>query len=119
MQINYEYPKWERYTTENPNYYLIGAELIPAYSYHQSEAYFWSHHLQNLFGFGPLVQSLYNSNRPVYKTLAWTMIIVSITLLLLIIILLAILYYQRRSQSFRAQPTDNSSRISGGSSTLY
>ncbi len=116
--VNYEYPRWERFDSQSLNYYRIDQDLRPERSYRQSEAYFWSRHLPSLYGISPVVQPLSNTVRPMYQTLAWAMVAVSLSLLLLIIVLLAVLYYQRRSQSFRAQPPDGS-RISGGSSTLY
>lgn len=95
----------------------IGRELRLGRQYKQRESHFWTHHLRNVSGLGPFYASL-TEIRPMYKTLAWAMVAVSISLLILVGVLLCILYLQRKSQSFKTvdhQPTP--SHLSG--STLY
>ncbi|RWS19637.1 neuroligin-2-like protein, partial [Leptotrombidium deliense] len=107
--VNYEYPKWELYHPLRLNYYRIGRDLSVDSSYRQREAVFWSVHLRNISGIHPSVLPIVNEARTSYKTLAWAMVAVSITLLILVIALLSILYFQRRSQSFKAQTAENGS----------
>ena len=116
---NYEYPKWETFDPERLTYYRIGRELSTARGYKQREAHFWTQHLRNISGLGPFYQAQ-TEIRPMYKTLAWAMVAVSISLLVLVAVLLCILYLQRRHQSFKANSDLNPapSHLSARS-TLY
>lgn len=113
---NYEFPKWEQFDLERMTYYRIGREMGFGRGFKQRESHFWNTHLRNVSGLGPFYQAQTNG-RPMYRTLAWAMVAVSISLLILVVVLLSILYFQRRSQSFRAHDT-GSSHLSAGS-TLY
>lgn len=114
---SFEYPKWPKFDPDSMYYYRIGEELQIDSHYRQSEAFFWTHHLRNVSGQGGPLSMAQIDTRPLYRTLAWSMMAVSLSLFILILILLGILYFQRRRQSFRAQ-TPASSHLSAGS-TLY
>ncbi|KAI1292264.1 Venom carboxylesterase-6 [Halotydeus destructor] len=116
---NYDYPKWEVYEPERRHYYRIGRELSSGRSFREAESQFWSGHLRNVSGLGPFYQAL-SVQRPMYKTLAWAMVAVSVSLLVLVAVLLCILYMQRRHQVFKAQSHRDTtpSHLSIGS-TLY
>lgn len=115
---NYEFPRWEPFDTNRMIYLKIGRDLTIGRHYRQREAHFWNQHLRNISGLGPFFQAQ-TQYRPMYKTLAWAMVAVSVSLLILIVVLLSILYYQRRRQRFSAgHVSRGSSHLSGGS-TLY
>jgi len=143
---NYEFPRWQRWDPESMVYYRIGGELSLGNYFRQPETYFWSHHMRNISGVaangtfvgvgpgslglaggsggpggrGPPLSGSLVSGRPLYRTLAWSMVIVSVSLFVLILILLGILFLQRRRQSFRAQTPASSSHVStSAGSTLY
>ena len=112
-----EMPPWDPFDPDSMRFYRINEHLSLGSAYRQREAYFWSHHLRNISDSNP--QSLAQTEgRPLqYRTLAWSMIGVSLALLIMILALLAILFLQRRRQTFRAE-TPVPSHLSA-SSTLY
>lgn len=114
---NREYPQWDRFDPDHMKYYVIGSELSLGSSYKQRESYFWSHHLRNISGLDPQSLAQTDAQPILYRTLAWSMIAVSVALMAMIIVLLAIIYVQRRRQTFRAE-TPVPSHLSG-TSTLY
>ncbi|XP_055953429.1 esterase E4-like isoform X1 [Argiope bruennichi] len=118
--VNYEYPRWEPYKPESQTYYRIERDLKPGSFYKQRAVDMWTRHLPALAGMttptsSPLTQNKHSES--LYRTLAWAMVSVSIALLVVVIVLLVVLYNQKRSQSFKANGTENQSRLSG--STLY
>ena len=114
---NQEYPQWTRFDPDGLKYYRIGRDLtVGSGGYRQRESHYWLQ-LRNNSGSVPLFLAQTESRPLLYRTLAWSMIAVSIALFILIVILLSILYYQRRRQTFRAD-TPVPSHLSGVS-TLY
>ena len=130
---NYEYPRWPKWDPETMMHYRISGDLrLEREPYRQFESFLWSHRLRNISGLSsngsaypwvtdnPHLASLVSNNRPVYQTLAWAMVVVSVSLFLLIIILLVLLYFQKRSQSFRAETPVSTSHLPASSNfTLY
>lgn len=114
---NREFPEWDRFDPDSMRSYRIGRDLMKGSAYRQRESYLWSHHLRNVSGLDPMSLAQTDSQPLLYRTLAWTMIAVSIALLVMILVLLGILYTQRRRQTFRAD-TPVPSHLSG-TSTLY
>ncbi|XP_015782260.1 carboxylesterase 4A isoform X2 [Tetranychus urticae] len=114
-----EYPRWNKFNTNHPTALYIGGSLGNISFTKTREAQFWSKNLKNLSGINPHMLARIRQARPLYKTLAWTMIGVSLSLLIMVILLLSILFYQRRSSSFRAGLQNGSSHTPTGSSGLY
>lgn len=114
-----EYPRWDKFDINNPRALIIGESMGNISFLKTKEAEFWSKNLKNLSGINPHVLARIRQARPLYKTLAWTMIGVSLSLLIMVILLLSILFYQRKTANFRAALENGSSHISTGSSGLY
>lgn len=117
--VNFEYPRWDTFTSESLSYYSIDRELRPQKSYRQRFVDLWLRHIPGLVdNVTPSPEALTDNKMvaPVYRTVSWAMVAVCIALLILVIVLLAILYNQKKSQSFRANSQDESGR---STSTLY
>jgi carboxylesterase type B len=141
---SFEFPRWPKWDPDSMVFYRIGEEISVGSNYKQFESFLWSHRLRNISGLGAngshtvgfpwLTESsagnvgigMYsgslisesNINKTGYQTLAWSMIVVSVSLFVLIVILVSVLYLQRRRQTFRAETPASTSHLSG-SAMLY
>lgn len=100
-KFNTEYPAWPEFGS-NYSYLRITSDgLSIATGYKQNQSLLWTGYAQSVWYLS--ARSSRTASVPVYKTLAWAMIAVSLCLMSLLVFLLSILYYQRHHSSFRSR----------------